>query len=149
MHQEVIESSPILRYAIPIAAALIAADGLYTFSIGRISLPVAALIFALTAVLLWLSLQFATFYIYADREGVFLAFVRLQRQILRRAIRSARPFKVSFWNAGGLWIRRGFRYEGWIARTGKGLSLELADGKKFVFSCERPEAVIKAIKSKS
>lgn len=149
MHREIVPSSPFLRYAIPVTASLVAAETVYAYLRHELALPVAALALVVVALLLWLSTQFADLFVYADREGVFLAFGRIERQIPQTAIKSAKPFKVTLWNAGGLGIRRGWRYEGWIARTGKGVIMELADGKRFVFSSSRPEAAIRAIRPKA
>jgi|GEM_PF-3807068 len=149
MYRETVASSRILRYAIPVGTSFVTAETVFAYLNRMVTGTVAFTVFAIVALLLWLSTQFSELFVYADREGVFLAFGRLERQVMRSAIRSAKPFRVTLWNAGGLGVRRGWRYEGWIARTGQGVLLELADGKRFIFSSERPEAAIRAMRLKA
>ena len=148
MYRETVASSRILRYAIPVGASFVTAETVFAYLNRMMAGAVAVTVLAIVALLLWLSMQFSELFVYADREGVFLAFGRIERQVMRAAIRSAKPFRITLWNAGGLGIRRGWRYEGWIARTGKGVLLELTDGKRFIFSSERPEATIRAMRLK-
>jgi hypothetical protein len=146
MHREEVGSSPLLRYAIPVAGAVVAAQTGFAVLTERLPLALAAAVLALILLLLWLALQFGSLFVYVDREGVYLAFGRIERQVLRSAIKSARPFRVTLWNAGGLGVHRGWKYEAWIARTGNAVELTLRDGRRFVFSADRPEAAVSALR---
>lgn len=139
MYRETIQSSQLLRYALPAAAAFTAADFAYGLYRGLIKINLALIVFALIVALLWLATQFAALEAAIDDDALTLSFGRFKKIVARKDVLEVWPARLTFWNAGGLGIRRGLRGEAWVAKLGPAVALRLKNRRRLTFSAARPE----------